>query len=1243
MFGVRKDSGPESTADKHISYRFGEFTGELNGTLKTGSFNASQSQEKSGFGFGAGKRDGRPLSRDDKEQLAEERRLFGDYSYVVQRAVEVVFWRRSGLTNFASNDPADVRIGIPGTSSRGWPKSTSTAKVRCSFVAIPSPNVTDEYRLLQSFSTFKPTNTLGPRQNKRNFRTRDNDTRSPYFPSRPNEDVSNNENGDHSRKKQKTEMPKNLIEIEDGESSSPASLSKSTSPIRSLNHHSAFGSQFRPRQRAVPATPEYWETEEAVQPPTVSAGIEKRWAVQLGDQCGSFDAEAFTKGAKKERINRLTRTSNRAPHPGAKTGRSVISAVEIPKPSGGSQNRTDDVDSQTYNGCRKPESRESPDEIQGGPTVGEFWRANNPAERALPPSNIRPTFFPTVSRNRKRREGRRRKDTAEITFSLKMFRCGPTVIDGPLQLVVDSNKSQLVLKPAAGWEVQKSYELKKVTSIFHDNQDDLTRVRLKFSKSADLSSDADMIFLNNRDRCCFRDLVQELVPGVKEHSKGRSWMDRAFNNATHAGIPDQPVSDFKRQSLKETPDHKNTKVQPPSQKRLKLSDTLLNGTSDVSRDSPTSSKQMKMEATLSPKLWTSRQGSLDPLSHSHPHPHPQVGSMDEGVPIPVKTYGKPVFALRATRSSTRQQHLDIDSDNDLPSEASLGSGKLKKWSNPLVYPKTGKKRAEVEAHDLARLRNGEFLNDNLIGLYVRFLEHHLERQHPEILNRIYFFNSFFFASLTNTPRGKRGINYQGVEKWTRSVDIFSYDYVVVPINESAHWYMAVICNLPTLFESRSDDDNSDKETVSPKAANAKIEEPTSNLQVANDSHEAANDMSGDNQIGNGKAGNLTTSFRSMTLLDTLAESSSLASPTEIPNVVESTEKDEWPAEDENQVSAHFFSKQQAALSTPAPPTKNEEHPEGKGSKSNSKKKKRGHKSRPSLPKYEPKQPVIITFDSLGCPRSPTIRILREYLEEEAKSKRSTAIDGKEIKGMTAHQIPLQPNYSDCGLYLLAYLEKFVQDPDIFITKLLQRAMDSKEDWPNLKSGVLRRRLRDFLNQLYDEVESEKQDATFLADSIPLNILLVDADADMQKTPPKLTGPEKPTSHPTSQSIASPSPSYTGTLKSDPTMGGETTVKDKRSATPIPPSVDEKPAKHGPSPCVIEGDKRPETFDSFLDDIEAVVSNPYECKSAQYKDVIQVPRTPSPQIQQTQVGQGEVQYISNSPLMENASKISIEGD
>ncbi|OAQ64680.2 Ulp1 protease family protein [Pochonia chlamydosporia 170] len=135
-------------------------------------------------------------------------------------------------------------------------------------------------------------------------------------------------------------------------------------------------------------------------------------------------------------------------------------------------------------------------------------------------------------------------------------------------------------------------------------------------------------------------------------------------------------------------------------------------------------------------------------------------------------------------------------------------GWRERWHKSLVFPTTGKNRATVDDNDISRLDEGEFLNDNLISFYVRYLQFKLESEKPELLNQVYFFSTFFFEKLRST-KGK--INYDGVKAWTTKFDLLSYDYIVVPVNENAHWYLAIICNTPYAVHGMPEDEVSKKE------------------------------------------------------------------------------------------------------------------------------------------------------------------------------------------------------------------------------------------------------------------------------------------------------------------------------------------------------------------------------------------------------------------------------------------------
>ncbi|KAJ0355450.1 hypothetical protein KNSL1_000572 [Colletotrichum chrysophilum] len=112
----------------------------------------------------------------------------------------------------------------------------------------------------------------------------------------------------------------------------------------------------------------------------------------------------------------------------------------------------------------------------------------------------------------------------------------------------------------------------------------------------------------------------------------------------------------------------------------------------------------------------------------------------------------------------------------------------------------GKHKATVIRDDIFRLDEGQFMNDNLIWFYMKYLQVKLEKENKQTHDRIYFMNTYFYPKLTE--KLGRGINYEGVRSWTTKVDLFSYDYIVVPVNEQAHWYLAIICHPSKLIKAQ---------------------------------------------------------------------------------------------------------------------------------------------------------------------------------------------------------------------------------------------------------------------------------------------------------------------------------------------------------------------------------------------------------------------------------------------------------
>jgi Ulp1 family protease len=113
----------------------------------------------------------------------------------------------------------------------------------------------------------------------------------------------------------------------------------------------------------------------------------------------------------------------------------------------------------------------------------------------------------------------------------------------------------------------------------------------------------------------------------------------------------------------------------------------------------------------------------------------------------------------------------------------------------IVYSPLGVSKSErvtLTEADVAILRGKEtFLNDSLIDFWLAYVLH--VRMSPALRQRIHIFSSFFFTRMSTAAARKEAEDQRRVHKWTKSVDVFTKDFVVVPINEHLHWKVAIVC------------------------------------------------------------------------------------------------------------------------------------------------------------------------------------------------------------------------------------------------------------------------------------------------------------------------------------------------------------------------------------------------------------------------------------------------------------------
>ncbi|NXH72159.1 SENP7 protease, partial [Hydrobates tethys] len=116
-----------------------------------------------------------------------------------------------------------------------------------------------------------------------------------------------------------------------------------------------------------------------------------------------------------------------------------------------------------------------------------------------------------------------------------------------------------------------------------------------------------------------------------------------------------------------------------------------------------------------------------------------------------------------------------------------------------------------------------------------------------------------------------------------------------------------------------------------------------------------------------------------------------------------------------------------------------------------------------------KRPCILILDSLKAGSvQKTVQVLREYLEVEWEAKRKTYREfNKSTMIDLCPRVPKQDNSSDCGVYLLQYVESFFQNPIVNFEQPLHL-----EKWfPRQLIRSKREEIRDLILQLHFQQHS----------------------------------------------------------------------------------------------------------------------------------------------------------------------------
>merc|ERR1719436_2392631 len=93
---------------------------------------------------------------------------------------------------------------------------------------------------------------------------------------------------------------------------------------------------------------------------------------------------------------------------------------------------------------------------------------------------------------------------------------------------------------------------------------------------------------------------------------------------------------------------------------------------------------------------------------------------------------------------------------------------------------------DLTKHDLMSLVGNNWLNDSVVEMYFSLIADRSMKGSSREMGwpTVFTMSTFFFPNL-------RARGYEAVRKWTKGVDIFSYEMIFFPINFRQHWSLAV--------------------------------------------------------------------------------------------------------------------------------------------------------------------------------------------------------------------------------------------------------------------------------------------------------------------------------------------------------------------------------------------------------------------------------------------------------------------
>lgn len=462
----------------------------------------------------------------------------------------------------------------------------------------------------------------------------------------------------------------------------------------------------------------------------------------------------------------------------------------------------------------------------------------------------------------------------------------------------------------------------------------------------------------------------------------------------------------------------------------------------------------------------------------------------------------------------KQEFQFFDDEEETGESHTIFMGPVEKL---IVYPPPPAKGGiSVTNEDLHCLSEGEFLNDVIIDFYLKYLV--LEKLKKEEADRIHIFSSFFYKRLNQ--RERRNLHettnlsiqqkrHGRVKTWTRHVDIFEKDFIFVPLNEAAHWFLAVVC-FPGLEKPKYEPNpHYHENTVTQKSSPVEdscVSSPSASEMDSCSQNSAAkpvikkmlhrkhcvaviesnNEQEESDPRCRRNISSVRCSLKKINHTASENEDSSkgepacqqLADRTESENGLQSEylssmhhtdglSKIRLNYSDESAEGSKMLEDELIDFSEDQD-NQDDSSDDGLLADDNCSSEIGQWHLKPTLCK----QPCILLMDSLRGPsRSNVVKILREYLEVEWEVKKGSKRSfSKDVMKGSNPKVPQQNNFSDCGVYVLQYVESFFENPILNF----ELPMNLANWFPPPRMRTKREEIRNIILKLQEDQTKEKK-------------------------------------------------------------------------------------------------------------------------------------------------------------------------